>query len=97
MRKKADKKESSIFKFFRREFDIDIQVEYERLKNVGELSHDDLKNKHAIGRAINKAANNAHRASIIYQKARKMREVYRIEFAQKKRELTRLAISRIQA
>jgi len=90
------KKDESTRMFFRREFDIDIKEVYERLKDVGKLSHDDLKNKHAIGRAINQAAHNAHMASVIYQKARKLREMYRIEFARKKRELTRIAIARIQ-
>jgi len=94
--KKEKKKESSTIKFFRREFDVDIEEVYLRLKDIGALPSEDLKDRHKLNRAINQAGKNAVDAGIIFRKAKKQRELFRIEYHRRMRELTRLAISRVQ-
>jgi hypothetical protein len=96
-RKMAEEPREVVRKFFRREFDVDVVAEYERLKDIARLDEKDLTDRHKLGRAINEAARNAHRANVVYQKARRERELFRVEWHRRKRELTRTAMARIEA
>lgn len=93
---RKEEKESPTVKFFRREFDVDLIEEYKKLKDIGALSSEDLKDRHKLNKAINKAGKNAVMAGIIFRKARKQRELFRVKYYRTMRELTRLAISRVQ-
>lgn len=82
--------------FFRREFDIDIRAAYDRLKSVGKLSKQDLRDRFRLSEAINESAENSLLATRIYMKAKKERELFRIEFHRAKRNLTKVATERIE-
>lgn len=81
--------------FFRREFDVKVVDEYERLKDVGRLSQEDLRDRFKLSEAINEAGRNAHRANMIAVKAKKEREFFRVEFNRRNREVRRTALARI--
>lgn len=81
--------------FFRKQLDVDIEKEFDRLKSVGRIPADQLKDRNRLAKEINRASYLAFRANLIYLKARKERELFRIEFNKEMRELQRLAIARI--
>jgi hypothetical protein len=83
-------------KFFKTEFDnIDVVGTYKRLKDIGELPLEDLRDRDKLSMAINRTGRHAFDAGRIYEKTRMERELFRIEKSRKMRELTRLAIARI--
>ena len=83
--------------FFRREFDIDLEEEYRKLKEIATLNEDELKDKEVLMKKLNRVAYAAHQANKIYLKARRERELFRMEFDAEMRNVTRMAIARIQA
>lgn len=85
------KGESEPVKFFRREFDIDVVAEFEKLKRIAELPANEYRDRMALSREINSAALHAYRANMIYLKAKREREMFKIDFAREMRELHRKA------
>lgn len=83
--------------YFRRQLNVDVAGEYERLKEVSRVPADKLTDPHIISSHINVAAKNAHSAFLMYLKARREAELYEIEYKREMRELTRLAMARITA
>ena len=81
--------------FFRREFDIDVVATYERLKTIATLPVNDLQDRMALSRAINTAAQNAYDANRIFLKAKRERQLFKIEFARETRDLNRAAVTAI--
>ena len=83
--------------FFRKEFEIDIVEEYKKLKHIGELPADKILDRMALTREINSAAGNARRANLIFLKAKRERELFRIEFSRTVRKLHRQAMQNVDA
>jgi len=97
VRARADTKSfMNSMQFFRREFNIDIQATYDRLKTVGKLDKKDLRDRMLLSEAINEASECSVLATRIYLKARKERELFRIEFNRRKRDLTKRATQQIE-
>jgi hypothetical protein len=88
--------DKAVRNYFRREFDIDIKLEYERLKDVGRIPTDKLKDRHALVIALNECGRNAVRARIIASQARRMRELFNIRYHREMREINRAATRQIQ-
>jgi len=84
-----------VLEFFRKELDIDVVMVYNRLKAIAKLPSDKLMDRLALSREINAAGQNAQAAHRIWLKAKKERELFRIEFNRRKRELTREATKAI--
>mgnify|MGYP001188961661 CR=1 FL=1 len=84
-------------KFFRTEFDIDVIKQYTRLKEFATIPIDKLTDRYELAKEINRSARNAYLANVIFLKARKQRELFRIEYDRKLRELTRIALARIES
>lgn len=89
-------KEERTLNYFRKTFDIDVVVEFERLKDVAAVPANQLRNKGALVEAINFAAKNAIAANMIWQKAKKLREAFRVEYNQGMRSISRLALVRVE-
>ena len=53
-------------KFFKKQFDIDIQEVYLKLKNVGKISANKYRDMDTLNKAIYEAANNAYQANMIF-------------------------------
>jgi len=87
--------DESTLAYFRKELDIDIVEEYRGLKRIAKLPADKLMDRMALSRALNACAYSARRANLIYLKARAEREMFRIEFDRKMRELTRRATEQV--
>ena len=83
--------------FFRKEFEIDIVEEYKKLKHIGELPADKILDRMALTREINSAAGNVRRANLIFLKAKRERELFRIEFSRTVRKLHRQAMQNVDA
>ena len=81
--------------YFRKELDVDIIVEFEKLKDVGQLPADKLMDRIALSNAINCAASNSRQANKIYLKAKTEREFYRIEFDRELQDLHRDATTNV--
>ena len=77
--------------FFRKELDINIVSEYQRLKSVGQVPADKLMDRVSLTREINRAAENSRQANKIFLKAKAEREYFRIEFDRRVRSLNREA------
>jgi len=82
--------------YFRKELDIDIVEEYRELKGVARVPADKLMDRMELARAVNACGLSARRANLIYLKARAERELFRIEFDRKMRELARKATERVE-
>ena len=81
--------------YFRKKFDIDIIRSYEKLKSIGAMSADQINDRVALMKAINKSGKNAFLANLLFLKARREREIFRIEFDKTMRDLNRKAIAMI--
>jgi len=88
--------DKAVRNYFRREFDIDIKKEYERLKSVGRIPTDKLKDRHEFVKALNDCGRNAVHARIIASQARRMRELFMIRWHREMREINRAATRQIQ-
>jgi len=95
-RKKQESKFDLAAKFFRRELDIDIVESYEKLKKFSKLGPEGLRDRFKLSEAIDEAANNAHLANSIYLKAKKEREMFKVEYAKRMHEISRIALARVQ-
>ena len=85
----------SAVEYFRRELNVDVVGEYERLKEMSKIPVDKITDPYYISTHINGASNKAHKAFLIYHKARRQKELFEIDFNKKMRELSRLAMARI--
>ena len=94
---KEESKEKSNRAFFRKEFAIDIQKEYKLLKEVGRVPANKLTDRVALLEAINASGENATKAQMIFGKARKERELFRITKDAKMRHLKMLATARVKS
>jgi len=83
--------------FFRRAFAIDVVKEYERLKEIATMPANDYRDRMRLSAAINGAALNAYRANMIFLKAKRERELFKIPFAKRMRELKREATKNCDA
>lgn len=83
--------------FFRREFSIDVVKEYTRLKEIATMPANDYRDRMKLSAAINGAALNAYRANMIFLKAKRERELFKIQFAARMRELNREATKNCEA
>lgn len=84
------------FRFFRKEQDIDIIEEFRALKSIGEIPADKILDRMELAREINASASRARRANLIYLKARRERELFRIDHASTMKDLTSKAIQNIE-
>jgi hypothetical protein len=84
------------YHFFRREQDIDIVEEFQALKHIGEIPADKIMDRMELTREINASAKRARRANLIYLKARRERELFRIDYAKTMKSLTARAIQKIE-
>lgn len=82
--------------FFRREQDIDIIGEFNALKNIGEMPAEQVMDRVALMHELNSAAVRARRANLIFLKARRERELFRIEFDATMKSLSNRAIQFIE-
>lgn len=89
------RRETEHAQFFRKEFDIDIVAEYKRLCGIAELPANEYRDRMSLSREINSAARHAYKANMIYLKAKRERELFKIEFAFEMRDLTRTATTNI--
>jgi len=85
-----------VIRFFRKEMDIDIIEEFKLLKAVGELPADQLMDRMALAKEINSAAGRSRRAHLIFLKARRERELFRISHSRKMESLTSRAIKKVE-
>ena len=85
-----------VAKFFQKEFDIDLVSEYERLKDIGKIPLGKIRDREVILNAVNEAGENAHRAKQIHLKARRMYELYQVEFDKKLLLLKKRAMIRLK-
>jgi len=84
------------YHFFRVEQDIDIVAEFRSLKSIGEIPADKIMDRMELTREINASAGRARRANLIYLKARRERELFRIDYARTMKSLTSRAIQGIE-
>jgi hypothetical protein len=80
---------------FRRELNVDVAGEYERLKEMAKIPAEKLTDSYFISVQINNASKNAHIAFLMFLKARREAELFEIEYMREMRELTRLSMARI--
>lgn len=83
--------------YFRRQLNVDVAGEYERLKEVSRVPVEKITSAYFLSTHINSVSKNAHSAFLMYLKARRESELYEIEYKREMRELTRLAMARITA
>jgi len=81
--------------YFRRELNVDVAYEYERLKEVARIPVEKITDPYVINTVINNASKNAHLAFLMYLKAQREAELFEIDYNRRMRELTRLAMARI--
>lgn len=81
--------------YFRRELNVDVAHEYERLKEVARIPVEKITDPYIISTMINNASKNAHLAFLMYLKAQREAEIFEIDYHRRMRELTRLAMARI--
>lgn len=81
--------------FFRRELNVDVAGEYERLKDVARIPVEKLTDPYFISSHINNASKNAHVAFLMFLKARREADMFELEYLREMREFTRLAMARI--
>lgn len=86
---------SNIHKFFRKQFDFDVEKEWAKLKSVGRVPKEDLRDRFKLNEHINRAGERAVRARAIAGKVAVALSQYRIEYAREMRELKRQAIRQI--
>ena len=87
--------EGTVLHFFRKEFEIDIRVEYDRLKDIARVPVKSLRDKDALIAHLNSVAKNAVTARIIASHAKSLRELHRIKWHKEMRRLTRLATRQV--
>ena len=93
--KKEPDGDGTVLHFFRKEFEIDIRAEYDRLKDIARVPVKSLKDKEVLIAHLNSVAKNAVTARIIASHAKSLRELHRIKWYKEMRRLTRLATRQV--
>jgi hypothetical protein len=83
--------------FFRRELDVDVVKEYERLKEIGRVPLNQLRDRERLLRELNDAQDNARKADTLRLKARRAYERHMVEHNREMAVLKRKAVVRINA
>ena len=83
--------------YFRKELDIDIEQEFEKLKEIGKIPANQLNDRDEMMKALNEAAYNEQMAKMIYIKARSLYDMHIVEYNRKLWPLEKRAMSRIKA
>jgi hypothetical protein len=76
--------------------DIDIIEEFRKLKDIGEIPADQIMDRMVLTREINSSAGRARRAHLIFLKARRERELFRIDYSKTMESLSNRAIQKVE-
>jgi hypothetical protein len=82
--------------WFKLKFDIDMVKEYERLEHLAEIPMDKLRNREEIMIQMNTAAKEAHRAHILYAKAKRICDEYERDVVRRLAGPRKTAVRRVE-
>lgn len=81
--------------FFRKEMGVDVVAEFKRLKGIGRVPADQLKDRNVLISELNGVADCAFTAYLIFLRARREVELFQIDFDKGLQHLHRTATERV--